>query len=234
MSPIHRIFLNLSLHALGHDNPRFTGESWFIKSILKKHDTRICIDVGAHIGNYSSELIESLGCTVYAVEPLSSSFEELEVLAKKYEGKLLPIHAALADQVSVGTIRTKGPRSEKATLARDGERYDIEEHISIITLDSLVRERSLKQVDFIKIDTEGFEREVLQGAQNTIASLKPKFIQFEFNINQLNQGYTVFDLSKLLPGYTLYRLLPHGWIRIDPNTFANNIFMFQNIVAVKS
>lgn len=70
--------------------------------------------------------------------------------------------------------------------------------------------------------------------QETLRLLKPKFIQFEFNLIQLHRGYTIYTLAQLLKGYTFYRLLPHGWVRIDPASFVANIFMFQNIVAVRN
>jgi hypothetical protein len=101
-------------------------------------------------------------------------------------------------------------------------------------LDELVARENIQRIDFIKIDTEGFEREVARGMQKTLKDLRPKFVQFEFNIMQLRRGYTVLDMEQLLPGYTLWRLLPHGWLKVDPQAFAGNIFMFQNIVAVRS
>lgn len=233
-APLNRIFLNLSLHALGLDNPRFSGEKWFIEKILKKGDIQISIDIGANVGHYASDLIKNLNSTVYAIEPLSSSYKALSEQAKEFEGKLIPIHTALADHIGTSTIYTKGPSSEKATLSKEGERFGMSEEITVTTLDAVVKEKSIDRIDFIKIDTEGFEREVLRGMQATLAQLKPKYIQFEFNINQLERGYTVHDLSTLLPGYTLRRLLPHGWIAINPHSFASNIFMFQNIIAIRN
>ena len=45
------------------------------------------------------------------------------------------------------------------------------------TLDFFIKKINLKRIDFIKIDTEGYELEVLKGAQNTIKKFKPNFIQ---------------------------------------------------------
>ena len=56
--------------------------------------------------------------------------------------------------------------------------------VPVITLDSYYT-KNLKGIfeslDLLKIDTEGFEYEVLMGAQQTILELKPKFIQMEYN-----------------------------------------------------
>jgi len=44
----------------------------------------------------------------------------------------------------------------------------------VVTLDSYVAEQKLPHVDFIKLDTEGAELEILRGATNSIAKWKPK------------------------------------------------------------
>ena len=46
--------------------------------------------------------------------------------------------------------------------------------IETITLDDFVKERKLERVDFIKSDIEGFERYLLQGAQETLKNFAPK------------------------------------------------------------
>jgi FkbM family methyltransferase len=45
--------------------------------------------------------------------------------------------------------------------------------ISVITLDAIVQEKQIPLPDFIKIDVEGYEYKVLQGAKNTLRSSKP-------------------------------------------------------------
>lgn len=229
---MHRLFLNLSLHGLGYDNARHTGEEWFIKNILAKADIQIAIDVGANVGHYSKFLVKYLPAVVYAIEPSSSSFKELANAATKHQGKILPINAAIADKDGVGVLYSRHELSEKATLSPDlGDSSAIQESVQIKTLDSLVAELVLTRVDFIKIDTEGHELEVFKGMQQTLVQLKPKYIQFEFNHVHLYKGTSLFQLSTLLADYQFYRLLPHGWMRIDPTKQSSNIYMFSNIIA---
>ena len=49
------------------------------------------------------------------------------------------------------------------------------------TLDRFCSERGVKQIDVLKIDTEGFDFEVLKGASSMLAQQAIKFIYFEFN-----------------------------------------------------
>ncbi len=46
--------------------------------------------------------------------------------------------------------------------------------VETITLDDFVKEKNLERVDFIKSDIEGFERNMLQGAQETLKNFAPK------------------------------------------------------------
>lgn len=236
LAPVHHALINLSLHGLGYDNmaPGFlTGERWFISQVLRKSDPKVCIDVGANVGNYSRKLLEFLDAQVYAVEPAPSSIAELKKLEAEYPERFHIIQAAASDFDGTAPFFSTGPHSTTATLGKellDATRRT-EETVPVHRLDTLIEQEKLERVDFVKIDVEGYEREALRGMTRTIANLKPQFIQFEFNIFQLYRGYTVYDLAQLLPGYELFRLLPHGWIRIEPDEYLSNIYMFCNIVA---
>lgn len=47
------------------------------------------------------------------------------------------------------------------------------EDISMISIDCFVNDNNIKKVDFIKIDTEGYERQIIKGAKNTIKNFLP-------------------------------------------------------------
>ncbi len=58
-------------------------------------------------------------------------------------------------------------------IAIDNTRPSQEEMIQVITLDQFIKDHPLSRVDFIKIDVEGHELNVLLGSQETIATYKP-------------------------------------------------------------
>jgi len=232
LAPVHHIFLNLSLHALGYDNARFTGEKWFVKRVLARSDVRVAVDIGANVGHYTELLAAHLPATIYAIEPASASFKELQKVAAASGGKVTAINAAVADQDGTGVLYSRHELSEKASLDREpGEHSLLQETVPIRTIDSIIAEQALTRVDFIKIDTEGHELEVMRGMQKTLLHFKPLYIQFEYNHVHLYKGTSLYELSKQLPGYTFYRLLPHGWTLIDPTKQSSNVYMFCNIVA---
>ena len=72
------------------------------------------------------------------------------------------------------------------------------------TLDNFIKKitkRFNRNIDFIKIDTEGHRLEVLLGAKNTLRKYKPKFIQIEMNWHNLFSNKNIYVFSKILINY---------------------------------
>src|SRR3989338_5773731 len=221
--------INLSLHGLGYDNmfrESWTGEEWFIKKILSPKKPKICLDIGANIGNYTQILLKHTKAKIYAIEPSNSSFEKL---GKLITDRVTNIQVAVADFDGEASLYSKTYRDTRASLDRNVSLGEKEEKATVLTIQTIVKKYNIGEIDFVKIDTEGYEREVLKGLGN----LRPAFIQFEFNIHHLYRNCTVFEITQLLSGYEFYRLLPRDMIKINPRKFLNNIFMFCNIVAIR-
>jgi hypothetical protein len=102
--------------------------------------------------------------------------------------------------------------------------------VEVVTLDSYCAEKSIKIIDFIKIDVEGFEPEVFKGASEVFNKIQPKFIQIEFNWHHLFRNTSLLYFSEKLPNYDCYQLIYDGWIKRDPLT---NIYHFSNFVFVR-
>jgi len=126
-----------------------------------------------------------------------------------------------------------------ASFSKEVEEIDylsnqIEITVSVVTLDSYFEENMIKEVDLIKIDVEGFESEGFAGSKEIFSTIKPKFIQLEFNWHQLFRNTSLVFFSKQLAGYDTYQLIPQGWIKREPKDPLSNIFMYSNFVFVRS
>lgn len=242
----NQIILKLSLKSLGYQNfgnHKFTGEEAFIKSI-KKFNPKICVDVGAHKGNYSKLLIKELNCKVISFEPNKFCFEELKKLKKFYKTKLYPFNNAITNKNKKVFLHYGSELSQLASLDKNLSKISFVKDfnkkkmiVKGITIDHFFKKNSnlTKKIDLIKIDTEGHEFEALIGAKKTISKYKPNFIQIEFNWHQLYKNKTLLSFKKLLKNYQIYRILPlnGSLIKIDPNRPENNIFHLSNIVFIK-
>ena len=233
LAGFHHALVIIFLHALGYDNgwrPSYTGEDWFLTNVLKKLDPKVCLDVGASVGNYSNILLRETKAEVYAFEPTPSAFRLLKQLEAK-QSWLHAVESAVSNKDGTTTFYLEGERSERNSLSKEGL-FDPKPHeVKVITLDTFTKK--LSRVDFIKVDTEGFEHEVFEGMQETLKRFQPMVIQFEFNVLHLWRGHTFLSLCQFLEGYELYRLLPRGILRTHPTYFIDNIFIFSNVVAIR-
>ena len=237
------IILSLSLYAKGYKNYgnfKSTGEENFINIISE--EIKVCLDVGANVGNYSKLLLKKTNAKVYAFEHMEKSFQELKKIKENYKDRFFIEKLALGNEDGVRQIYSANDISEKASLEKNLEKLSFidkknlrEFDISIKKIDSLNFFDANSKVDFLKIDVEGHEYEVIQGAKKFIDFNSPKFIQIEINWHQLFKKVNLFEFSKLLNEYEIFKILPYGkkLIFIDPTRPENNILHLSNFVFIR-
>jgi FkbM family methyltransferase len=120
------------------------------------------------------------------------------------------------------------------------DHFDIDmsesEEVNIQTLDLYTLERKIKEIDFLKIDVEGHELDVLKGAEKLLSNGSIKCIQFEFggcNIDTRTYFQDFWYLLAELFNYTIYRITPLGLIKVDRYRELDEIFLTTNYLAVK-
>jgi FkbM family methyltransferase len=119
-------------------------------------------------------------------------------------------------------------------IVRGSDQPTSETPVEVVTLDNFCRQMNISNIRLLKIDTEGFELEVLKGAKDLISRQAIEIVQFEFN--EMNPYTRVFlrDFIEILPGYRLYRLLPAGLLPLEPYVpLEHELFAFQNVIAVR-
>lgn len=251
MQLVNQEILRLALHAAGYDNwwsLRTTGEERFFKMLAKCRLVAI-IDIGANTGVYSERLLKLTNARVIAFEPQPRLFDSLLEIQRKYKGRFFPLQKGVGDVDGTFSLKYGMGNSQLASFCEDvseieyvGNTNDSAVDVEVVSLDSFMRSYDptlygfdLSSVDLVKIDVEGFEFEVLQGARNFLIECRPKFIQMEFNYHQLFRGHTFRSLAAMLSQYDVFRLLPfgNGLVRIEPSAMESNIFSFSNYVFIR-
>jgi FkbM family methyltransferase len=148
----------------------------------------VCIDVGANIGLTSIALarIASAG-TVYAIEPDDTTFSNLiSNLTANGVANAVPVQALLGvDGVEKVFLANEADPTGSTSITPNNTRasQQIQFHPqkkNCISIDRFCEERQISRLDFIKIDTEGAEIEVLRGARRMLSEHRP-LVYMEFN-----------------------------------------------------
>jgi hypothetical protein len=105
--------------------------------------------------------------------------------------------------------------------------------VPVTTLDLYVLEKCIEKVDLVKIDVEGYESEVIEGARTFLRTCQPRYVQLEFNWHQLFRNKTLNWFAGQLTDYDCYQLLPNDWVKRDVKDPLCNIFLFSNFVFVR-
>jgi FkbM family methyltransferase len=144
------------------------------------------IDVGANFGLNTVVLANTVGPSgvVVAIEPLRVVFQQLcGNCFLNGLSNILTLNAAVGASSGIAEMNpvnyfARGWNFGDSSVGKGGER------VQMITLDSL----GLSQVSFIKIDAQGSEFEILQGARQTIFTARPViFIEIE-EVQLQNRG----------------------------------------------
>jgi FkbM family methyltransferase len=223
---------------LNSENEYISGEVYVQKFLIKQKPNTI-FDVGANKGQFASLLMKYFPeATIYSFEPHPVSFNELNKIesskVKKYnialgkENTKMQLFDYEEDQGS----QHASLNQEVITNIHSKKSKSIE--VNVVKLDDFCIENKIPSIDFLKIDVEGFELDVLMGAKNLLELKLIHTIQFEFNTTNLVSRTRLNDFEKLLGNYNLYRILPDGLINLsEQKIIFKEIFLFQNILAIR-
>jgi len=160
------------------------GVEWYhdIQYFTKASKLEIILDVGANIGQTALSLSKHFSDSlIYCFEPVPSTFEEL-VTSTKALPKVKAINQALGEKINRVPMTAK-PLAEQNTLVINGNKStsgDCETVlVDVNTLDNFCQSNKIDKINLLKIDTEGYEMNVLKGAQQLLSAHKIDYIVVE-------------------------------------------------------
>lgn len=161
---------DLYLDNIGNDfEPQMVS---LFKKLITPGD--VIADVGANIG-LTSILFSRLGCNVVSFEPSPSTYSILcENIQRNHLSNVVPVNVGLGDKAETTTI-TFAANNRSGGFVSDicrPEMGHVTENIEIRRLDDIWYKFD-NRLDFIKIDVEGFEGNVIRGALNLLEQHKP-------------------------------------------------------------
>ena len=193
-----------------------------IYNFLKNFKIKTIFDVGAHKGEFLKLIkkIENFE-KIYSFEPQKKIYQNLNLLS--VENKIFCFNFALSNNngirnLKINKISSTSTFSEinnqslwykiKSFIVRGSleSTFNYDEKVNVMKLDDFCNDHKISNIDLLKIDTEGHEKEVLEGALNLIKEKKIKYILLEFHLSKMYKNYSTKDLENFLDNSN-FRLL---------------------------
>ncbi len=215
------------------NSPKDSGEIWFLKHVSKQvNGDAIILDVGANVGQFASlaATLFSKESTIYSFEPAKKTYADL-VKKVSANTQIKTFHMGMGDAIGEIELFYDGEGSVLASAYRINDQFKYSEKVAISTVDIFCKEQNIQSIDLLKIDVEGFELNVIQGAKQLIESKKVQFIQFEFGNQHIHSHHFLNDFRKVMPNYQIFRLVQDGLCEVKNNA-RFEIFQTSNYVAV--
>jgi FkbM family methyltransferase len=214
------------------------GEAWLVRQVAPH--LRVAFDVGANLGRWTRAVLEANPkALVYAFEPSPKTCENLLAncqglsRAKVFQLGLGQNEGRLAfhDYGANSGLSSFVSRKGSVGLAPD---QVIQTEVK--TFDAFCAEAGVESVDFVKIDTEGYEMAVLRGMNDALRNRRVAMVQFEYGGTWLDSGETLARANELLRsyGYELYKLRQASLEKIDYDCRQHECFKYANFVTVAS
>lgn len=189
------------------NNPARNGEYWLLKQLIHNSVGPITLlDVGANIGDWTLQAL-TLGqadekrIQVYAFEPCTGTREILRRrLSAASEVECCPVALSSAEGEADFFSSAAGLGTNSLSCISGPER----ERVRVTTVDRFFEERRIGHVTMMKIDAEGFDLAILNGATQALADGKIEVVQFEYSWRWIPNKASLRDVFGLIEG-TPYR-----------------------------
>jgi FkbM family methyltransferase len=210
------------------------GEGDFIDK--NKKDFKVIFDVGANIGEWTEMASKTIPeSKIYSFEPSMQTFKTLS--QNKFSENVKIFNIGLGEKNETIDFFVYGEDSTlNSAFNRDLQNNNLHakvEKADFKTLDSFCEEHHIRNISFLKIDTEGNELSVLKGAEGYITAGKIDAIQIEYGGTYIDAGYLlkdVFTYFKDKP-YTLYKMMQHGLAKCPSYIPELENFQYANYIA---
>jgi FkbM family methyltransferase len=214
------IALRRLVHRAGFDLVREDFSYRFVYA-LQQHGVRTVIDIGANAGQFGQDLRRAKYTgDILSVEPLDAAFRALSGQASA-DAAWTVERAAVSDECGTLTMNVSANSVSSSVLSMRGEhmtaapeaRYVATEQVPAVTVDDLVTRHGIDPATTVlKIDVQGYERAVLDGARETLGKFAG--VRTEMSLTPLYDGQALmpeivayldergFDLWSVERGFT--------------------------------
>ncbi|TIL90085.1 MAG: FkbM family methyltransferase [Mesorhizobium sp.] len=190
----------------------YNGETEVLRR-LENLDIGTVFDVGANVGNWTDMACKYLkGAQIFAFEPAPRTFRKLSSVNRD---RVKCVNAALSDTTGTQEFHFYKDKDTVSTLIVQ-KGHDIhQEHYEAIAVecirgDEFMESAGVSRIGFLKIDTEGAEKKVLDGFGAKLFDFVD-IIQFEYGMGNIYSRFLLKDAYEMLGDrFDIGRIMPKG------------------------
>jgi FkbM family methyltransferase len=217
-----------------------SGELGALQTAMQETGNAVVIDIGAHEGEYVGLMRGHFpSFQFHSFEPDPQSFAKMnDNLVKRFgEGHgVTTNNQAIAKHNGAATLYTHQIGAANSSLAHRelshlAAKFDLEQTVQTKTLRSYCDQNNIEIIDYLKIDTEGTEFDIIESVMPMIEENRIRFIQFEYGSCNVDTRTYLKDFYLLLRHkYNFYRIHPEGLYPCNEYQEAYECFNLCNYV----
>ena len=195
------------------------------------YEIKVIFDVGANIGQSALKYKSAFpAAQVHCFEPVTQTFVELRRTMRGYS-QVYFHQLALGSADAQARVYLTG-QSVTNSLVKPAQSVG-EEVVPLRTIDSFTAAQAIPRIDLLKIDTEGFDQEVLSGAARMFSAGAIGFVLVEAGFHPGDARHVLFDHIRdfLIPkGFAVFGIYDQEleWSGEPRLRFANVCFINEN------
>ncbi len=192
---------------------------------------KIIFDVGANIGQTSNYFISHFpSSSIYAFEPVADTYEQL-VNNSAHSNNISCFNQALGSVTQKSTIYVNSSSGSSSIKGKLNDRFLHTETIDIDTGYNFCTKNNIEEIDLLKIDTEGFEIEVLKGFEPLLKDhVKMIYAEIGFITDDKYKTY----INDLLSYTSNYGFIVSGFYEPFRGGFGSLRIGFCNILSINT
>lgn len=177
--------------------PRGYSVFFDLRDSLPAFEPTVIFDVGANVGQSAEVFLDVYpAAKVYCFEPVAASFHALrETLAEK-AGQVEFHQLAMGAERGQARITTSGTGTCATMMTPAKAAYQQSERIRVDTLDEFCTDAGITRIDYLKIDTEGNDLNVLRGAEHLLGDGAVAVVEVEAGMHPANRLHVPLEHLK--------------------------------------
>jgi FkbM family methyltransferase len=220
---------------LGGTNHSIANGEYRLLDLLAPHCSAF-VDVGANVGHWTEHFLRISSVKGILFEP---SERCVSLLKEKFKDMPITVrNAAVGDKAgSIWFVEEEnfGEASAVAEsyLPSQQPGNSATKQVSMVTLDGELLSADFN-IDFLKVDAEGYDLKVLKGAESLLRKGRIRFVQFEYNSHWLGAGSSLREAKALLEnlGFELLLIRESGLHPLNYG-FWGDYFRYSNFLACR-